>query len=122
MKFYTTVLLIVAMIGVASALDSVASPDVHLLNTNTSDVLGNKNDASILIFTTSFVGILFALYLNYIVSSIPLQLTATGGQGSDQSNYSLLAGQSVNGSSSDEELESKSMELRDIYNTIRIGA
>jgi H+-translocating diphosphatase len=122
MKFYTTVLLIVAMIGVASALDSVASPDVHLLNTNTSDVLGNKNDASILIFTTSFVGILFALYLNYIVSSIPLQLTATGGQGSDQSNYSLLAGQSVNGSSSAEELESKSMELRDIYNTIRIGA
>ena len=55
-------------------------------NTKTKKV-GGANDSNMIIFITGAIGILFALFQNYLVMSIPLTLTKVKGNGSLQNNF-----------------------------------
>eukprot|EP00945_MAST-04E_sp_MAST-4E-sp1_P006956 g6956.t1 len=140
MKFTATLLLAICLVGLVATTTAegqpksmlktqqgVSSPTVAPKNNTKKkkDADDHSSKASAFIFTTGAIGIVFALYLNSVVSSIKLELTPTKSgksvnrAGGSQATYSMLAGSD---SSSAEEIAAKSEELKEIYNTIRVGA
>ena len=91
-------------------------------STKKQAVVGGANDSNIIIFVAGAIGILFALFQNYLVMSIPLTLTRTKKVGSVQNNFQERNNLLANGTDYDDNTEMKTLELRSIYDTIREGA
>ena len=106
----------------ARVLASVKPASAKPKKINKTKPIGGTGDANMLIFITGAIGILFALFQNYLVMSIPLTLTRVKGNSSLQNNFQERNNLLANGNDYDDNLEMKTLELRSIFDTIREGA